>query len=166
MENVCNSVSGALRLLVFDAYDGSNTPCINDYGVYAFSMLASIAFVAVTVVDIIIFLLKKYGLTSNTSRVGFETNDGFLVILFKASLAIVTGAMAAWIVAFLAAIVEFLKIAPQTAVATGALWQVAYSQLLTRLGNDIQGSNSGRGPVAPTLPPPVVVQRAETEVAE
>lgn len=141
MDKLCDAVVPAIRLLVFDSYD-EHTPCSNDVGVYAFAFVAALSFAAVTAVDLFIFLLRKYGLSSGNSRVGFANEDGVWTTLGKAALAVVLGACAAWIVAFLAAIVEFLKIAPQTAVATGALWQVAYAQLLTRLGSETPGSGN------------------------
>lgn len=161
----CDSVYSAFWLLLFDAYD-SSAPCSNDAGVYAFAWLAAISFAAITIVDIIIFLLRKYGMSANTSRAGFNNKDSWYAIVGKAALAIVAGATAAWIVAFLAAIVEFLKIAPQTAVATGALWQVAYSQLLTRLGSQTVGSTNREGSARETLRMPNDVQRVETELEE
>ncbi|MBX3570010.1 MAG: hypothetical protein KF914_18250 [Rhizobiaceae bacterium] len=156
----CDAVLSAIYLLAFDSYD-EGTPCTNDIGVYAFACLAALSFAAITAVDLIIFLLKRYGLSTSVSRVGFVSEDGVGRTLWKALLAVVLGAIAAWIVAFLAAIVEFLKIAPQTAVATGVLWQVAYAQLLTRLGSEATPGKTSSAPV-----PPRDIQKPAVEVEE
>lgn len=165
MPEACDSVANAVSLLVFDAFD-SDAPCQNATGVYAFAWLAAMSFAAVTIVDLIIFLLRKYGLSANASRAGFRNEDSWPATVAKAALAIFAGAIAAWIVAFLAAIVEFLKIAPQTAVATGALWQVAYSQLLTRLGNETGGTPPPPAGTPEVQTMPADVQRFETELEE
>jgi hypothetical protein len=74
--------------------------------------------------------------------------------------------VAAWLVAFFAIVIEFLQLAPQTAVATGVLWQVTYAQLLARFGRDQDGTAGTGAPVAPPLPLPADIQQPTEEVAE
>jgi hypothetical protein len=110
-------------------------------------------------------LVRRYGFAaSRAGELGVDANG----IGFGGALGIIVfGMVAAWIVAFFGAIIDFLQLAPQTAVATGVLWQVTYAQLLARFGNRDDSSPPDQAPPNPVdAQPPPPEQPATDEVAE
>lgn len=163
----CQTTYEAFWRLVFESYDGLDK-CGNVSGVYAFAWLASLAFGAFVVVDMMVFLVRRFGFAATgAGTLTIERNGTWLSISLKTAGIILFGMIAAWIVAFAAVIVQFLQLAPQTAIAAGVLWQITYAQLLARFGDDLQGG-AGGGPGSPPGPPPAppVIQPATEEVAE
>jgi hypothetical protein len=161
----CADFSDAFWRLLFDAYDGAER-CTDVHGVCAFATLAALSFAAFVVVDLMVFVVRRFGFAAaGAGSLTIERDGTWWGITLKTLAIVLFGMLAAWIVAFFAAIVEFLQLAPQTAVATGVLWQVTYAQLLARFGRDQEASPfTAQG--APPLPPPADIQQPTEEVAE
>lgn len=169
----CSNFSSAFWRLVFDAHDGL-ARCDGYNAVLAFATLAALSFGAFVVIDVMVLMVRRYGFAANgAGELGVDGEGALKSILGKALAVLLFGAIAAWIVAFVAAIVEFVQTAPQTAVATGVLWQVTYAQLLSRFG----GKDKDQAPKSEADPAKVpeveadddadfVVQRATEEVAQ
>ena len=157
----CTLVSDAFWRLLFDAYDAGER-CTNVSGVYAFAALAALSFGAFVIVDLMVFVVRRFGFAAvGAGTLTIEREGTWWGISLKALAIVLFGMIAAWIVAFFAAVVEFLQLAPQTAIATGVLWQVTYAQLLARFGRDEE-------PRADDPPPPRPrdIQQPTDEVAE
>ena len=161
----CEDFSSAFFRLLFDSHDQFER-CTNDQGVFAFATLAALSFAAFVVIDQIVALVRRFGFTaSGAGSLGINLDGSLAAIAAKVFGIIMFGMIAAWIVAFFAAVVDFLQLAPQTAVATGVLWQVIYAQLLARFGG--KGKAEVSPPQArPPLPPEGEIQRPTEEVAE
>jgi hypothetical protein len=112
-----------------------------------------------------VFLVRRFGFAaSGAGSLTISREGTWWGIGLKTIAIILSGMVAAWIVAFFAAIVEFLQLAPQTAVATGVLWQVTYAQLLVRFGRDQEEVRNPPAAVPPPLAPEI--QHETEEVAE
>lgn len=162
----CQNTSDAFWRLLFDAYDSAER-CSDIYGVYAFATLAALSFGAFVVVDMMVFLVRRFGFAATgAGSLTIERDGSWWGVGIKTLAIILFGMVAAWIVALTAAVVEFLQLAPQTAIATGVLWQVTYAQLLARFGRDQEEAGGSQG--APLVPPPSppTIQPATEEVAE
>ena len=154
----CTDFSDAFFRLLFDAYDSAER-CADIRGVCSFATLAAVSFGAFVVVDLMVFVVRRFGFAAaGAGSLTIERDGTWWGISLKTLAIVLFGMIAAWIVAFFAAVVEFLQLAPQTAVATGVLWQVTYAQLLARFGRDQEG--------APAPPPPPDTQQPTEEVAE
>jgi hypothetical protein len=143
----CSGIGPAFRSLVFDAFD-THDRCAGETAVLAFATLAALSFAAFVVIDVFVLLVRRYGFAARgAGEFGIDDAGTPGSIVLKAVVVLVLGAAAAWIVAFFAAIVEFVETAPQTAVATGVLWQVTYAQLLSRFGGkDVNPAPDGKNP--------------------
>ena len=162
----CAGFSEAFWRLLFDAYDGADR-CTDTHGVLAFATLASISFGAFVVVDLMVFIVRRFGFAAaGAGTLTIERDGTWWGISLKTLAIVLFGMVAAWLVAFFAIVIEFLQLAPQTAVATGVLWQVTYAQLLARFGRDQEGTAGTGAPVAPPLPLPADIQQPTEEVAE
>jgi hypothetical protein len=160
----CASTYEAFWRLLFDSYDSSER-CSDVEGVCAFATLAALSFGAFVVVDMMVFLVRRFGFAaSGAGSLTISREVTWWGIGLKTIAIILSGMVAAWIVAFFAAIVEFLQLAPQTAVATGVLWQVTYAQLLVRFGRDQEEVRNPPAAVPPPLAPEI--QHETEEVAE
>lgn len=139
----CSTAIDAFSRLVFDAHDTMDR-CTNSQGVYAFASLAALSFAAFVTIDLLVALVRKHGFAAEGAGDLGVRRDGVGIPQLKTTLLIIIfGAVAAWIVAFFAAVVDFLQTAPHTAVATGVLWQVTYAQLLNRFGSTIKSPKDG-----------------------
>lgn len=142
----CSTVIDAFGRLVFDAHDKLDR-CTNSEGVYAFAFLAALSFAAFVTIDLLVALVRKYGFAAEgAGDLGVKRDAVGWTQVITTGLIIVFGAVAAWIVAFFAAVVDFLQTAPHTAVATGVLWQVTYAQMLNRFGSTIKSPKNGSDP--------------------
>ena len=167
----CADFSTAFVRLLFDAHD-TFARCEDATGVFAFASLAAIAFASFVIIDVMVALVRKYGFAADgAGSMGIDSEGaasswGFVG---KSAFVIIFGMIAAWIVAFFAAVVDFLQTAPHTAVATGVLWQVTYAQLLNRFGATVKDPDQERRDPA-ELEEPVdeeaEIQEATEEVAE
>lgn len=154
----CSEFGEAFWRLIFDAYDQVER-CSNEQAIFAFATLAAFSFAAFVVIDLMVLLVRRYGFAAKgAGELGIDGVGTVGSILMKALGVIVFGTIAAWIVAFFGAIVEFVQTAPQTAVATGVLWQVTYAQLLSRFG----GRDADRPP-RPEAPEDQRVEDGEDE---
>ena len=165
----CSGFSDAFFRLLFDAHDTLQR-CNDANGVYAFATLASLAFGAFVLIDILVAIVRHFGFAAeDAGALGMDGDGNVWTTSFKAIGVVAFGMIAAWLVAFFAAIIDFLQMAPHTAVATGVLWQVTYAQLLARFGSSVRdpnGQNDGAGE-APGKPPPAdEMQFVTEEVAE
>lgn len=142
--NSCSDVQTAFERLIFDAHDTFER-CEDPTGVLAFAFLAALAFGAFVIIDVMVALVRKYGFAAEgAGQMGLQSDtEGSWVFAGKALFVILFGMIAAWIVAFFAAVVDFLQTAPHTAVATGVLWQVTYAQLLNRFGATVAPQPDG-----------------------
>jgi hypothetical protein len=162
----CEDFWAAFFRLLFDSHD-SLERCTNDQGVYAFAVLAALAFGAFVVIDQIVALVKRFGFAATgAGNLGITLAGSPFWIAIKLLGIVAFGMVAAGIVAFFAAIVDFLQLAPQTAVAAGVLWQVIYAELLERLGERGQPDSRPPSSQGAQLPEPEVIQEPTEEVAE
>lgn len=169
----CESFSTAFGRLIFDAHD-SFARCDDPTGVLAFSTLAALSFGAFVIIEVMVALVRRYGFAAEgAGSIGLDDDQqaSGLKLFGKSLFVIVFGMIAAWIVAFFAAIVDFLQTAPHTAVATGVLWQVTYAELLKRFGTTITEDTKEPDPTKDGQLPDrddeeIEVQEATEEVAE
>jgi len=164
----CSGFSEAFWRLLFDAHDALPR-CADANGVLAFATLASLAFAAFVVIDLLVAIVRHFGFAADEAgEFGMGDQGGVVITSIKAIGVIVFGMIAAWLVAFFAAVIDFLQMAPHTAVATGVLWQVTYAQLLARFGSTVKedGGEPATNPHSPPLPAFEEMQTATEEVAE
>lgn len=168
-EAACSGFQDAFHRLVFDTHDQLSR-CTDANGVYAFATLASLAFGAFVIIDLLVAIVRHFGFAANDAGdLGMNDQGGVWITSFKAIGVIIFGMVAAWLVAFFAAIIDFLQMAPHTAVATGVLWQVTYAQLLAKFGptvKDEDDPDAAGTSAAPVQPEPAEVQASTEEVAE
>lgn len=169
--NSCVDLYTAFARLIFDAHDKFDR-CDDATGVVAFACLAALAFGAFVIIDVMVALVRKYGFAAEgAGSMGIDSGgeaSGWR-IFGKSLFVILFGMIAAWIVAFFAAVVDFLQTAPHTAVATGVLWQVTYAQLLNRFGQtvkDPQAEKPDREEQNAPADEEAELQQATEEVAE
>lgn len=161
----CSDFGDAMWRLVFDAYLASER-CNDVKGVYAFATLAACSFAAFVVVDLIVYTVARSGMTATgAGNLAIKWEGSGWALALKLFPIILFGMVAAWIVALFAAIVEFLQLAPQTAIAAGVLWQVTYAQLLARLGKEVKDPPAP-APATAVVPSPTGIQAPTEEVEE
>lgn len=152
----CTSFSQAFWVLMFESQD--LTPCEGPEAVFAFAALCALAFGAFVLIDFLLSVIVKYGFQSDEEGMGIEHGwSTFFIIVF--------GMVAAFIVGFFAAIIDFLQLNAQTAVATGVLWQIVYARMLSHFRE--RNAAAGRDQPPPeAIPDSEIVQPVTEELEE